>query len=126
MGIAVGDYNNDGLVDFFFSNTGSSVPEFLARGDLAEGDIFNKKWILFKNEGNFKFTDAAMETNVADFEFSWGALFQDFNFRWQTRFSSRRKLCRFSTSSVIQIALSVFSSTSQWHFCSSRRPRQER
>lgn len=79
MGIAVGDYNNDGLVDFFFSNTGSSVPEFLARGDLAEGDAFNKKWILFKNEGNFKFTDAAMETNVADFEFSWGALFQDFN-----------------------------------------------
>ena len=79
MGIAVGDYNNDGLVDFFFSNTGSSVPEFLARGDLATEDVFIQKWILFKNEGNFKFTDAAMETNLADFEFSWGAVFQDFN-----------------------------------------------
>ena len=79
MGIAVGDYNNDGLMDFFFSNTGSSVPEFLARGDLAEKDIFNPKWILFKNEGNFKFTDAAAETKIADFEFSWGAIFQYFN-----------------------------------------------
>jgi hypothetical protein len=79
MGIAVGDYNNDGLVDFFFSNTGSSVPTFLARGDLAEGDVFVSDWILFKNEGNFKFTDAAKEAKVADFEFSWGAIFEDFN-----------------------------------------------
>lgn len=79
MGIAIGDYNNDNLVDFFFSNTGSSVPIFLARGDLAEEDVFNEKWILFRNEGNFKFTDVAKETKVADFEFSWGAIFEDFN-----------------------------------------------
>lgn len=79
MGIAVGDYNNDGLVDFFFSNTGSSAPTFLARGDLAEEDVFVSDWILFKNEGNFQFTDAAVETQVADFEFSWGAIFEDFN-----------------------------------------------
>lgn len=79
MGIAVGDYNNDNLVDFFFSNTGSSVPLFLARGDLEEQDVFNEKWILFKNEGDFRFTDVAEETKVADFEFSWGAIFEDFN-----------------------------------------------
>ena len=79
MGIAVGDYNNDGNVDFFFSNTGSSVPEFLARGDLAEGDEFVGDWLLFKNNGGFKFTDVAKETKVADFEFSWGAIFEDFN-----------------------------------------------
>lgn len=79
MGIAVGDYNNDGLVDFFFSNTGSSVPTFLARGDLEKEDVFVSDWILFENEGDFKFTNAAEATKVADFEFSWGAIFEDFN-----------------------------------------------
>jgi len=79
MGIAVGDYDNDGNVDFFFSNTGSSVPEFLARGDLEEADEFISDWLLFKNNGNFNFTDVAKETKVADFEFSWGAIFEDFN-----------------------------------------------
>ncbi len=79
MGIAMGDYNNDGRMDFFFSNTGTSVPHFLARGDLAEEDVFVSDWILFRNDGDFKFTDVAKETKVADFEFSWGALFQDFN-----------------------------------------------
>ena len=79
MGIAVGDYNNDGLVDFFFSNTGSSVPKFLARGDLKEEDEFVPEWLLFRNDGDFKFTDAAKQAKIADFEFSWGAIFQDFN-----------------------------------------------
>lgn len=79
MGIAIGDYDNNGYIDFFFSNTGSSVPEFIARGDLAEEDVLVNDWILFKNGGNFNFTDTAKETKVADFEFSWGALFEDFN-----------------------------------------------
>jgi len=67
MGIAVGDYNNDGNIDFFFSNTGTSVPTFLAKGDTEEGDEFISTWLLFKNEGDFKFTDTAKETKVADF-----------------------------------------------------------
>lgn len=79
MGIASADYNNDGLVDFFFSNTGSSVPELMARGDLRDDQTFIKEWILFRNDGNFKFTDVAKEAKVADFEFSWGAIFEDFN-----------------------------------------------
>ena len=79
MGIAVGDYNNDGLVDFMFSNTGSTLPRFLAKGDIEDASKFNEKWILFKNEGNFKFTDTAKETKIADYEFSWGCTFADLN-----------------------------------------------
>jgi len=79
MGIAAADYNNDGLIDFFFSNTGSSIPEFMARGDLRDDQTFVKEWILFRNDGNFNFTDAARQAKVADFEFSWGAIFEDFN-----------------------------------------------
>ena len=79
MGIAVGDYDNDGDIDFFFSNTGSSVPTFLARGDLEESDEFVGEWILFRNDGDFKFSDVADQAKVADFEFSWGAIFEDFN-----------------------------------------------
>ena len=79
MGIAVGDYDNNGNIDFFFSNTGTSVPEFLARGDLEKEDVYYKEWLLFSNDGNFNFTDAAKATKVADFEFSWGAIFEDFN-----------------------------------------------
>ena len=79
MGIAVGDYNNDENIDFFFSNTGTSVPSFLAKGDLEEGDEFISDWLLFRNDGNFNFSSTATETKVADFEFSWGAIFEDFN-----------------------------------------------
>jgi hypothetical protein len=79
MGLAVGDYNNDGLVDFMFSNTGSTLPRALAKGDIKDATLFNEKWILFKNEGNFKFSDAAEETKIADYEFSWGCTFADMN-----------------------------------------------
>lgn len=79
MGIAVGDYNNDSYIDFFFSNTGSSVPEILARGDLEEKDVLVSKWLLFENGGDFSLKDVAEKTKVADFEFSWGAIFEDFN-----------------------------------------------
>ncbi|GAL80718.1 hypothetical protein JCM19274_1344 [Algibacter lectus] len=78
-GLAVGDYNNDGLVDFMFSNTGSTLPRAIAKGDIKDASLFNEKWILFKNEGNFKFTDTAEETKIADYEFSWGCTFADMN-----------------------------------------------
>jgi len=79
MGLAVGDYNNDGLVDFMFSNTGSTLPRIIAKGDIKDASLFNEKWILFKNEGDFKFTDTAEETKIADYEFSWGCTFADMN-----------------------------------------------
>ena len=79
MGIAVGDYNGDGRVDFFFSNVGSTVPNFMVRGDLREDQKSNWKWLLFRNDGDFAFADTADETKLANFEFGWGAVFADFN-----------------------------------------------
>ena len=84
MGVAVGDYDNDGLVDFFFSNTGTTAPAFLASGDLREDQTYYPKWIMFHNEGDFKFTDVAEETKVADYEFSWGCVFEDLNLDGKT------------------------------------------
>jgi hypothetical protein len=80
MGIAVGDYNTDGRPDLFYSNTGSTMPTAILKGDLdLDKHEFNGKWLMFRNDGNFKFTDTAQETEVADYEFSWGAIFEDFN-----------------------------------------------
>ncbi|QDU09031.1 FG-GAP repeat domain-containing protein [Gimesia aquarii] len=79
MGIAVSDYDNDGLVDFFFSNTGTTAPAFMASGDLRADQVYYPDWIMFHNEGDFKFTDSAEKVKLADYEFSWGAVFEDFN-----------------------------------------------
>ena len=79
MGIAVTDLGNDGLPDFFFSNVGSTVPDSLVRGDLRDDQILHKDWLLFENQGDFTFTDSASERQVAAYEFSWGAVFEDFN-----------------------------------------------
>jgi hypothetical protein len=79
MGIAIGDYDNDGLVDFFFSNVGSSPPHFLVKGDLREDQQHNWKWMLFRNLGGMKFEDVAEKAKLADYEFSWGAVFEDLN-----------------------------------------------
>ncbi|MEO9512198.1 MAG: CRTAC1 family protein [Flavobacteriaceae bacterium] len=79
MGLAVGDYNNDGLVDFMFSNVGTTAPDFIASGDIKDKSRYNDKWILFRNEGGFKFSDAAEEAKIAGYEFSWGCTFADMN-----------------------------------------------
>lgn len=79
MGIAVTDLHNDGLPDFWFSNVGSTTPDFMVRGDLKEDQVLNKKWFMFKNKGNFVFSDIAAEVALADYEFSWGGVFEDFN-----------------------------------------------
>ncbi len=79
MGIAVGDYNNDTMIDFAFSNVGATPPNFLVRGDLRDDQVNNWKWILFQNLGEFRFRDAAEEAKLADYEFSWGMVFEDLN-----------------------------------------------
>ena len=79
MGIGVGDYDNNGLMDFAFSNVGSTPPNFMIRGDLEDDQVSNWKWMLFKNEGNFRFRDTADVAKVADYEFSWGMVLADLN-----------------------------------------------
>jgi hypothetical protein len=79
MGIAVGDYDNDAKIDFFFSNVGSTPPNFMIRGDTTEDQVTDWKWLLFKNEGNFTFSSQAAAAKLADYEFSWGAAFEDLN-----------------------------------------------
>ncbi|WP_179315244.1 CRTAC1 family protein [Winogradskyella undariae] len=79
MGLAVGDYNNDGLPDFMFSNTGSTLPNKIAQGDIKDTSLFTDKWMLFENQGDFKFTDVAETAKIADYEFAWGCTFADLN-----------------------------------------------
>jgi hypothetical protein len=79
MGLGITDLGNDGLPDFFFSNVGSTPPNFMIRGDLTDEQVSNWKWFLFKNRGDFKFDDVAQEMKIADYEFSWGGVFEDLN-----------------------------------------------
>ena len=78
-GIAVGDYDNNGFVDFFFSNVGSTPPRFMVKGDLRDDQHFNPYWIFFSNKGSFEFEDLAVPAQLADYEFSWGAVMADLN-----------------------------------------------
>jgi len=79
MGIGITDLGNDGLADFFFSNVGSTPPNFAIRGELTDEQISNWKWMLFQNKGDFKFDDVADKVKIADYEFSWGGVFEDLN-----------------------------------------------
>lgn len=79
MGIAVSDYNNDGAMDLYFSNVGTTLPDFLVRGDLTEEQALNKDYILLENQGDFVFKDTALENNAAKYGFGWGLVSYDFN-----------------------------------------------
>ncbi len=60
MGLAVGDYNNDGNMDFYFSNVGPME--------------------LLRNRGDGTFEDVAQEAGVQSREsIGWGAVFIDYN-----------------------------------------------
>ena len=77
MGLAVGDYNNDGLVDIYASNVGHTLPAFMLRGDLAKDAPFNTDYMLLRNDGGLKFTDVAREAGVGRLGFGWGTVFAD-------------------------------------------------
>ncbi len=79
MGIAISDYNNDGLMDFYFSNVGNTLPDMMVRGDLRDDQALNKDYILLENKGDFVFEDVAEKRNANNFGFGWGTVGFDFN-----------------------------------------------
>jgi len=79
MGMAIGDIDNDGDMDLFFSNVGNKIPKRFFQGDLRDNQELNVKWSLLRNDGSFVFTDVTNEKGLKRNEFSWGAIFEDFN-----------------------------------------------
>jgi enediyne biosynthesis protein E4 len=59
MGVAVGDYNNDGYPDLYVTNFGSNI--------------------LYRNNGNGTFTDVTREAGLADAGWSASAAFVDYD-----------------------------------------------
>ena len=92
MGVAIGDYNNDSRMDFAFSNVSTTAPRILAKGDLRDDQIFHTPLWLFRNDGDFQFTDVAEETKMADYEFSWGMVLDDQQQRRARRYPDRPEL----------------------------------
>jgi hypothetical protein len=79
MGVASGDVDSDGDQDLFFSNVGEAFPRFLASGDLREDQPYAGDWLLLRNEGGFRFTDATRAAGLSGLGFAWGPVFEDVN-----------------------------------------------
>jgi enediyne biosynthesis protein E4 len=79
MGLAVGDIDNDGDQDLFFTNVGRSIPLFLTTGDLRDDQRHTHEWMLLRNDGNFRLTDVTDAYRLAGEGFAWGAVFEDLN-----------------------------------------------
>jgi enediyne biosynthesis protein E4 len=69
-GLALLDYNGDGLVDIYFLN-GSALP----------GSVFKEppRNRLYRNDGNWRFTDVTEEAGVGDTGYGLGVCVGDFN-----------------------------------------------
>jgi len=68
MTVTVGDYDNDGDLDIYVTNTAPPPPDHLpsSRGNY-----------LLRNNGDESFTDVAINLGVAFYTLSWGANFFD-------------------------------------------------
>lgn len=73
MGAAVGDYDNDGDLDWFVSSIWSDNPP---NAGEVWGYSGNR---LYRNIGNGEFEDATDEAGVRAGHWGWGASFADFN-----------------------------------------------
>jgi len=71
MGSAVGDYDNDGDLDWFVTSVWDPV-----KGDSNWGETGNR---LYRNRGDGTFEDATDEAGVREGYWGWAACFADFN-----------------------------------------------
>ena len=78
MGLAVGDATGNGLPDFFLANSGKAVPARMAKGDLRPDQTQDLASRLFRNEGDYVFTNATEELGTVTDAFAWGSIFADF------------------------------------------------
>lgn len=69
MGAAVGDYDNDGDMDWFVS----SILQF----EPGVGNLIGNR--LYSNDGNGIFEDVTDSAGVADGDWGWGSCFADFD-----------------------------------------------
>lgn len=79
MGLAIGDPDNDGDQDILATNIGTSIPDWLTKGDLNDGQRQNTDWAYLRNDGGFIFTDTTAEMKLDGYGFAWGAQFEDLN-----------------------------------------------
>lgn len=79
MGVSSGDFDSDGDQDLFFSNVGVSFPASLAHGDLRDDQRYEPDWLLLRNEGGFRFSNATREMGLSGMGFGWGSVFEDVN-----------------------------------------------
>src|SRR5207245_2089145 len=70
-GIAVFDFNGDGLPDIYFTN-GAAIPSL----EKDSPKYFNR---LYRNDGGMKFTDVTSDAGVAGAGYSMGAAAADYN-----------------------------------------------
>jgi len=70
-GVAVLDYNNDGLMDLYFTN-GAESPSLVKTGEK----FWNR---LYRNEGNWRFSDVTAQAKVAGEGYMMGAAAGDYN-----------------------------------------------
>ncbi len=78
-GMTLGDYNGDGNVDIFLTNSGSTIPNYLSQFIDSSKELRYLKWVLLNNTGFFSFRDEAERNDLADYELSRGSLLADLN-----------------------------------------------